>query len=311
MINPELAAGMVFLPVMASNESIEIVGAERYCSYTGYASSFRFNGDFRDVMPRDAWGRRRTHVIAIDALSQPGDDQFRLPYRVRELTKAYCGFLNSARLRDNAVNWKPFRQSAKSKGRVVNESEDLVQSGDSQTSDFSIESPLIVDTRDECSKSVVIKPNDTTGTSGQFQDKDGDKMGAEIRDELGIATGNWGCGVFGGNLPLKCMLQWLAASQARRPYLLYFSFQNPDAQRLQVLDFYLVFFSSNIRYLKFPVLFSATYVLLSDSNPTMFKSSLGAILFDSNTSRIDTVLVLRAPLLKSLSAFSSVDSIIL
>ncbi|XP_024374113.1 poly(ADP-ribose) glycohydrolase 1 isoform X2 [Physcomitrium patens] len=233
MINPELAAGMVFLPVMASNESIEIVGAERYCSYTGYASSFRFNGDFRDVMPRDAWGRRRTHVIAIDALSQPGDDQFRLPYRVRELTKAYCGFLNSARLRDNAVNWKPFRQSAKSKGRVVNESEDLVQSGDSQTSDFSIESPLIVDTRDECSKSVVIKPNDTTGTSGQFQDKDGDKMGAEIRDELGIATGNWGCGVFGGNLPLKCMLQWLAASQARRPYLLYFSFQNPDAQRLQ------------------------------------------------------------------------------
>jgi hypothetical protein len=29
----------------------------------------------------------------------------------------------------------------------------------------------------------------------------------------GIATGNWGCGAFGGDVELKSMLQWIAASQ--------------------------------------------------------------------------------------------------
>jgi hypothetical protein len=40
--------------------------------------------------------------------------------------------------------------------------------------------------------------------------------------------------VFGGNLELKSLLQWLAASQAGWPYVLYFSFKNPQAKRLQV-----------------------------------------------------------------------------
>lgn len=30
---------------------------------------------------------------------------------------------------------------------------------------------------------------------------------------VGIATGNWGCGAFGGDPGIKCMIQWLAASQ--------------------------------------------------------------------------------------------------
>lgn len=38
-----------------------------------------------------------------------------------------------------------------------------------------------------------------------------------------IATGNWGCGAFGGDKNLKSVLQWLAASQAGRP-LRYYSF---------------------------------------------------------------------------------------
>lgn len=32
-------------------------------------------------------------------------------------------------------------------------------------------------------------------------------------EDDGIATGNWGCGVFGGDPELKAMIQWLAASQ--------------------------------------------------------------------------------------------------
>ena len=35
MINPELIVGMLFLPSMADNEAIEVVGLERFTDYTG------------------------------------------------------------------------------------------------------------------------------------------------------------------------------------------------------------------------------------------------------------------------------------
>lgn len=76
MINPELIAGMLFIPAMADNESIEVVGAERYSSYEGYGPTFRFKGDFSDSTTRDSWGRRQTRIIAIDALPRPGEKQF-------------------------------------------------------------------------------------------------------------------------------------------------------------------------------------------------------------------------------------------
>lgn len=37
-------------------------------------------------------------------------------------------------------------------------------------------------------------------------------------EDVGVATGNWGCGVFGGDPELKSMIQWLAASQV--PFLI-------------------------------------------------------------------------------------------
>ena len=35
MINPELIVGMLFLPSMANNEAIKVVGPERFSNYTG------------------------------------------------------------------------------------------------------------------------------------------------------------------------------------------------------------------------------------------------------------------------------------
>lgn len=35
MVSPELMVGMLFLPAMADNEAIEIVGVERFSSYAG------------------------------------------------------------------------------------------------------------------------------------------------------------------------------------------------------------------------------------------------------------------------------------
>ena len=40
-----------------------------------------------------------------------------------------------------------------------------------------------------------------------------------------VATGNWGCGAFGGDKELKSLLQWMAASMAGRP-LKYYSFRD-------------------------------------------------------------------------------------
>ena len=31
--------------------------------------------------------------------------------------------------------------------------------------------------------------------------------------KIGVATGNWGCGAFGGDPEVKAIIQWLAASQ--------------------------------------------------------------------------------------------------
>jgi hypothetical protein len=32
---------------------------------------------------------------------------------------------------------------------------------------------------------------------------------------IGVSTGNWGCGAFGGNPEIKSMVQWIAASQVQ------------------------------------------------------------------------------------------------
>lgn len=48
-----------------------------------------------------------------------------------------------------------------------------------------------------------------------------------------IATGNWGCGAFGGDPQLKSLLQWLAASEAGCRQLLYCTMEHPDLKRLK------------------------------------------------------------------------------
>jgi len=47
-----------------------------------------------------------------------------------------------------------------------------------------------------------------------------------------LATGNWGCGVFGGNVQLKAVLQWMAASEGKMS-VRYFPFNEPVGPQLQ------------------------------------------------------------------------------
>merc|ERR1719343_1604898 len=61
----------------------------------------------------------------------------------------------------------------------------------------------------------------------------GDVLEDEAQRQTGFATGNWGCGMFGGDPQLKCLIQWLAASRAGRE-LIYFPFG--DARMTDVAE---------------------------------------------------------------------------
>ncbi|XP_038711259.1 poly(ADP-ribose) glycohydrolase 1-like isoform X1 [Tripterygium wilfordii] len=218
MISPELIAGMLFLPAMADNEAIEIVGAERFSSYTGYASSFRFSGDYMDTGNVDIYGRRKTRIVAIDALCNPRIRQYRPKCLLREINKAFCGFLDQSGhqykllLKDNGLHGAHFDQEDK---RPNGKSSDDI---------------LLVD---EPSSSSVER---NEGGSANEVFKNAEKNGyqhLDHQDEIGIATGNWGCGAFGGDPELKAMTQWLGASQASRPSISYYTF---GIEALQHLD---------------------------------------------------------------------------
>ncbi|OEL31608.1 Poly(ADP-ribose) glycohydrolase 1 [Dichanthelium oligosanthes] len=148
MINPELIVGMLFMASMEDNEAIEIVGAERY------GSSFRFVGDYLDSKPSDLMGRRRTRIVAIDALDCPTRLHYESSGLLRELNKAFCGFFYQSKLQQYA---KLFQDSNN-------------------------------------------KDTSPTISSDEY---------------IGVSTGNWGCGAFGGNPEIKSMIQWIAASQVQ------------------------------------------------------------------------------------------------
>ncbi|KAK6161529.1 hypothetical protein DH2020_004910 [Rehmannia glutinosa] len=175
MINPELIVSMLIFSSMADNEAIEIVGAERFSNYSGYAKSFRFSGDYVDKKSVDKMGRRKTRIIAIDALCCPGKRQYGLEYLLRETNKAFCGFLDQNKRQQYQM---PFEENVFL--HQVNEN-----------------------------------PND--------------------EGEIGVATGNWGCGAFGGDPEVKVVNQWLAASQALRPFMLYYTFSLEPLQKLELV----------------------------------------------------------------------------
>ncbi|XP_024312390.1 poly(ADP-ribose) glycohydrolase 1 isoform X3 [Brachypodium distachyon] len=175
MINPELIVGMLFMASMEDNEAIEIVGAERFSQYMGYGSSFRFVGDYLDTKPLDALGRRKTRILAIDALDCPTKLQYETSGLLREVNKALCGFLDQSK---HQLYVKPF-QDSNTKNNCPSVSSD------------------------EC---------------------------------IGVSTGNWGCGAFGGNPEIKSMIQWIAASQACRPFVNYYTFEAASLRRLEEID---------------------------------------------------------------------------
>uniref|UniRef100_A0A182R019 poly(ADP-ribose) glycohydrolase n=1 Tax=Anopheles farauti TaxID=69004 RepID=A0A182R019_9DIPT len=160
VINPELLVGRLLFESLRETEAYFVHGAERFCTYANYASSFTFEADYRDDTPRDASGRRRCCLVGLDAMSvergkPDADGQYGERAVRRELGKAYAGFRVAPHLHPPAP---------------------------------------------------------------------------------GIATGNWGCGAFGGHAPLKALLQLMVACTVERP-LLYFTCAEPGLQE-QVVGMY-------------------------------------------------------------------------
>ncbi|XP_028286681.1 poly(ADP-ribose) glycohydrolase isoform X2 [Parambassis ranga] len=147
LVNPELIISRLFTEALDHNECLIITGTQQYSKYTGYAQTYQWDGSHQDTTPSDAWQRRCTEIVAIDALQFRNFlEQFH-PVKInRELKKAYCGF-----------------------ARPEEQSENL----------------------------------------------------------SAVATGNWGCGVFGGDTRLKALLQMLAAAEAGRD-VAYFTFGDSE-----------------------------------------------------------------------------------
>ncbi|XP_068632531.1 poly(ADP-ribose) glycohydrolase-like [Battus philenor] len=167
VICPELMASMIFTEVLRPNETVMIIGAERYSRYIGYGYTFEWAGTYVDTTPRDCGGRRRVAVLAMDALLYAGGrEEFKPESITRELKKAWVGF------------------------------------------SFYI---------DEESDSVNFP---------------------------GIATGNWGCGAFGGTPQLKSLIQIMACAQARRP-MAYYTFGDKKLGD-EIIDMYCLLDKYNV-----------------------------------------------------------------
>ena len=80
---------------MQDNEVLVIEGFERYSNYTGYASTFKFDGDHNQQPLANNRSRVPSTLVAMDALHfHSAPNQFRQEHIDRELNKVFIGFFN-------------------------------------------------------------------------------------------------------------------------------------------------------------------------------------------------------------------------
>lgn len=109
VICPELFVTKLFCECLKPNEAILITGVERYSDYTGYASTFKWNGNYEDQTQWDTSRRKLCTIVAIDALEfRDANHQFREELMLREMNKAFVGFYHELSSTAPAVasgNW--------------------------------------------------------------------------------------------------------------------------------------------------------------------------------------------------------------
>ncbi|KAF2904997.1 hypothetical protein ILUMI_01181 [Ignelater luminosus] len=93
IVYPELIVSRLFTEQLGPTEALVVTGAERFSNYTGYGDSFMWSENCSDTTPHDSSGRRRTSIVAIDAIyfTKPAE-QYSTSNVFREINKAYAGF---------------------------------------------------------------------------------------------------------------------------------------------------------------------------------------------------------------------------
>ncbi|KAL8616975.1 hypothetical protein ACOMHN_041893 [Nucella lapillus] len=111
MICPEMIVSRLITEMLGETECLVMTGCEQFSEYEGYADSFKWKNDYQDPTKRDGLGRLCCEVVAIDALVFRNNyyRQFKRPSIIRELNKAYCGFMSTVEEKHRAAvctgNW--------------------------------------------------------------------------------------------------------------------------------------------------------------------------------------------------------------
>eukprot|EP01080_Neovahlkampfia_damariscottae_P010710 gene10710-3332_t len=103
-VSTECIASKLIMEELDDNESIIIIGSQRFSKYKGYGDTYTFDGDFNDTTEKDEKGRLKNEIIAIDAYDFKYSNpklQFTKKYIDREINKAYCGFMNETQKVDD------------------------------------------------------------------------------------------------------------------------------------------------------------------------------------------------------------------
>ena len=193
---PELIVTIMLVEEMLDDEAVEVGPVQQFARYSGYGRSFQCAGPFVDPTPGAL-------VVAMDAYFFPMDRQYSEELLRREFRKALAGFSQcppqQAIACSPAAACSPTHASASiSTGR----------SPSSNSNDDSSASPKL--------GKPVHAQSSTAGSTVPVAH---------------IATGNWGCGVFGGDVQLKALLQWAAASSLGLT-VQYFSMGHPMLEEL-------------------------------------------------------------------------------
>lgn len=99
MIYPELLVGNLFTEKLGPKECLLVAGCERYNTFSGNGPTFRWQGAYKDSTPFDDFGRRKSCIVAIDALyyKEPRD-QYLDKLMLLELDKVKFELSGFARL---------------------------------------------------------------------------------------------------------------------------------------------------------------------------------------------------------------------
>lgn len=154
---PELACAMAFMEVMDATDAIRIDNALCHSLTSGYAATFKFEGNALGEPGAARKGGRVPRVVAMDAVIQGHEEQFDQAVIGRDVHKAFVCF------------------------------------------------------------QLAANP---------------ERMGVAKDVPATVATGNWGCGAFGGDHELKFVEQWIAASLAGVEELEYYAYQSREMENV-------------------------------------------------------------------------------